>query len=73
MEKLVKSILIKGGLQENIGSPKTFELNAQILHFLGYKMINSFNKPCLIFINPGYPSKYDSFMMFHLYNDKRCW
>ena len=72
MGKLVKSILIKGGLQENIGYPKTFDLYVQILHYLGYKMSNSFNEPSLIFINSGNHSKYDLFMMFHLYNDKRC-
>ena len=73
MQKIVKSISIKGSIQENVGHPKTFDLYVQILHYLGYKMNNSINEPSLIFINPGNHSKYDLFMMFHLDNDKRCW
>lgn len=72
MEISIKSLLIKGGLQENFGQPKTFDLHVQILLYLGYVMCNSYNEPSLVFINPEKRSGYDLVIMFHLYNNERC-
>ena len=72
MKFKVKSIVIKGGLTENIGCPESFDLYKQILYHLGYRQVESFINTCLMFIHFDHEKAGDTLFFFNEYNNKRC-